>query len=199
MVFQSIATNNVGRAGELHPIMGTTLTTVDKMVAILKHNNASYDRFPIYGTIYDGVFTTGGASTIRSFCQIYFNEATAEGVRTEVAFAQAMLETNWLRFGGDVLPNQYNFARLGAIGNGVHGNVFTDVVTGIRAQIQHLKCYASPEPLNKALVDQRWSNTLRAQATTVEYLSIPNNPNGKGWASDKNYANGIVSIMNQLI
>lgn len=117
--------------------METTLTTVDKMVAILKHNNASYDRFPIYGTIYDGVFTTGGASTIRSFCQIYFNEATAEGVRTEVAFAQAMLETNWLRFGGDVLPNQYNFARLGAIGNGVHGNVFTDVVTGIRAQIQH--------------------------------------------------------------
>ena len=69
-----------------------------------------------------------------------------------------MLETNWLRFGGDVLPNPYNFAGLGATGKGVHGNVFNkNVMIGIRAQIQHLKCYASTSPLNNSLVDQRWS------------------------------------------
>ena len=152
--------------------MGISITTVEKMMALLNQKNASYDKFPIYRTTFDSVFTTGVASTIQNFCQIYFNEAVVEGVRVEVAFALAMLETNWLRFGGDVLPNPYNFAGLGATGNGVHVNVFKNVMIGIRAQIQHLKCYASTETLNKALVDQRWSDALREKATTVEFLAF---------------------------
>ena len=123
--------------------MDISITTVDKMMALLNQKNASYDKFPLYRTTFDSVFTTGVASTIQNFCQIYFNEAAVEGVRVEVAFAQAMSKTYWLRFGGDVLPNPYNFAGLGATGNGVHGNVFKNVIIGIRAQIQHLKCYAS--------------------------------------------------------
>lgn len=102
---------------------------------------------------------------------IFKEEAEAEGVKVEVAFAQAMLETGYLKFGGDVKPNQYNFAGLGATGNGVQGNVFGNVREGIRAQIQHLKCYASTDNLNNPCVDQRWNVTLRGKAPTVEDLT----------------------------
>ena len=48
--------------------------------------------------------------------------------------------------------NQINITLLefGATGNGNPGNSFEDVRTGIRAQIQHLKCYASTDSLNLA-------------------------------------------------
>ena len=41
---------------------------------------------------------------------MYYEEATEEGVRPEVAFAQAMKETGWLQYGGDMQITQYNFA-----------------------------------------------------------------------------------------
>ena len=43
----------------------------------------------------------GGAETIDDFCTIILEEANAEGVRGEVVFEQAMLETGWLQYGGD--------------------------------------------------------------------------------------------------
>ena len=51
---------------------------------------------------------------------MYIQECAVEGVRAEVAFAQAMLETGNLQFGGDVKSSQFNFAGLGATG-GVPG------------------------------------------------------------------------------
>ena len=53
---------------------------------------------------------------------MYYEEATAEGVRPEVAFAQAMKETGWLQYGGDMQITQYNFAGIGTTGGGVPGN-----------------------------------------------------------------------------
>ena len=103
-----------------------------------------------------------------------------------------MLETGYLKFGGDVLPNQYNFAGLGATGNGEHGNSFSSVRIGIRAHIQHLKCYASKESLNKELVDPRWSDSLRGKAPNVEKLQGT-------WATSNTYASSIKRILNELM
>ena len=41
----------------------------------------------------------------------------------------------------------FNFAGIGTTGGGVPGNSYPDVRTGVRAQIQHLKAYATDEPL----------------------------------------------------
>ena len=183
---------------QLHPIMGSTSTTINKMVSLFKKYNNHYDKGYKSGSKYDGILAKGGASTIEEFCKMYYEEAQAEGVKAEIAFAQAMIETGWLTFGGDVKPDQYNFAGMGATGNGVSGNSYQNVRIGIRAQIQHLKCYASKEPLNQSLVDQRWSDSLRGKAEYVEYLSIPNNPYGAGWASDKNYADKILNIVREM-
>jgi len=175
----------------LHPIMGSSIATTKQLVDY--YNKNSPIGYP------SAALTAGGASTIEEFCRIYSEEASAEGVRVEVAFAQAMLETGYLQFGGDVKISQYNFAGLGATGNGVSGNKFTDVRTGVRAQIQHLKCYASSDALNQPCVDQRWYEGLRNKAPYVEWLGIPNNPYGTGWASSASYGSNIIKLMNQIL
>ena len=185
-------------SGNLYRIMGSSSITVDQMVNFYENGkgNVSYDTFG--ESQYNGCLTQGGAPDIRTYCQIFKEEAENEGVKVEVAFTQAMLETGYLKFGGDVKPDQYNFAGIGAIGNGNPGNSFGDVRTGIRAQIQHLKCYASTDSLNLAKVDPRWSNNLRGKAIYVEYLSIPNNPYGTGWAASATYGNDLLKLITNL-
>ena len=48
------------------------------------------------------IYASKGAANIDEFCKIVVEEATAEGVRAEVLFAQICLETGFLQFGGDV-------------------------------------------------------------------------------------------------
>ena len=98
-----------------------------------------------------------------------------------------MKETGYLQYGGDVKPEQYNFAGIGAIGNGVPGESFENVQIGLRAQVQHLKAYASVEPLNQDSVDPRFKYPTRGSAPYVEWLGISENPNGKGWAAAVGY------------
>ena len=183
----------------LTKIMGTSQTNVAQMVRYYKANASGYDTFKAkYEGKYDGSLAKGGARTIEQFAQIFYEEANAEGVKVEVAFTQCMKETGFLKYGGDVLPNQYNFAGIGATG-GVHGAKFKNVRTGIRAQIQHLKAYASTSSLNSACVDPRFNYVTRNAAPYVEWLGIKENPNGHGWASAKNYGYDIVGMVKVLL
>ena len=176
-----------------YTIMGVSNITAANLVRYYNtyKGSTSYDKFSGDNSKYNGVLAKGGASTIEEFCQIYYEECLAEGVKPEVAFAQSMLETGFLKFGGDVLPNQYNFAGLGATGNGVHGNSFPSVRIGIRAHIQHLKCYASTLPLNQEKVDPRWSDSLRGKAPTVEKLQGT-------WATSTTYASSLLKVIERI-
>lgn len=195
-VFEYINTN---ATGGLMQIMGTSQTTVAQMVRYYNANANGYDRFNAkYNSKYDGCLAKGGASTINQFAQIFYEEAMAEGVRAEVAFTQCMKETGFLKYGGDVLPNQYNFAGIGATG-AVHGASFSNVRMGIRAQIQHLKAYGSVSPLTNPCVDPRFNLVKRGSAQYVEWLGIKENPNGYGWATSKSYGHDIVSMVNVLL
>lgn len=195
-VFEYINTN---ATGGLMQIMGTSQTTVAQMVRYYNANASGYDTFKAnYNGKYDGCLAKGGASTINQFAQIFYEEATAEGVRAEVAFTQCMKETGFLKYGGDVLPNQYNFAGIGATG-AVHGASFSNVRMGVRAQIQHLKAYGSISPLTNPCVDPRFNLVKRGSAQYVEWLGIKENPNGYGWAASKSYGHDIVSMVNVLL
>lgn len=195
-VFDSINTN---ATGGLMQIMGTSQTTVAQMVRYYNSNASGYDTFKAkYNGKYNGVLAKGGARTINQFAQIFYEEATAEGVRAEVAFTQCMKETGFLKYGGDVLPNQYNFAGIGATG-AVHGASFSNVRMGIRAQIQHLKAYGSISPLTNQCVDPRFNLVKRGSAQYVEWLGIKENPNGYGWATSKSYGHDIVNMVNSLL
>ena len=173
----------------LYEIMGRSSVTVDQMVS-------HYEQYSSYPA---GTLADGGAPTIRDFCSIIFEEAEAEGVRPEVVYAQSMIETGWLKFqGGADSPSQYNFAGLGTVGDGNPGNSFPDVRTGIRAQVQHLKAYACTDPLNGELVDTRFDMIPRGCAPYVQWLGIPDNPSGIGWAGGAGYGDKIMQMIMKI-
>ena len=164
-------------------IMGTSLTTVNQMVK----------RYQAMGYAYpSSVYASYGAGDIATFCTILLQEANAEGVRAEVVFAQSMHETGWLQYGGDVSVEQCNFAGIGATGNGAKGNSFSSVREGLRAQVQHLKAYASTDSLNQACVDPRFAYVTRGCAPTVYDL-------GGRWATGSGYGDALYSQMTALL
>lgn len=190
------STNNT--ASDKTPIMGATQTSVAQMVRYYNSKSSGYDTFTGENKKYNGSLAKGGASTIEQFAQIVYEEAKAEGVRAEVVFAQCMLETGFLKYGGDVLPNQYNFAGIGATG-AVHGASFENVRVGVRAHVQHLKAYASLDGLTQQCVDPRFNLVARGCAQYVEWLGMKENPKGYGWASAKNYGPNIVNMVINLL
>lgn len=172
-----------------YPIMGKSTVTVDKMVHFFQENGGKYPKEAL---------GAGGADSIETFCQMYYEEALAEGVRPEVAFAQTMVETGWLNYGGDSTIEQYNFAGIGTTGGGVKGESYQDVRTGIRAQIQHLKAYATNEALNQGCVDTRYEYVKKGCAPYVEWLGQKENPEGTGWATADSYGYSIVKLILEL-
>ncbi|MBG9657134.1 N-acetylmuramoyl-L-alanine amidase [Cytobacillus firmus] len=117
------------------------------------------------------------------------------GIRGDIAFAQAMHETNFLRFTGDVKPGQNNFAGIGATGNGTAGASFSTQEEGVLAHIQHLYAYASTQPLppKYPLADPRFSLVKRGSAKLWQEL------NGKWAVPGTNYAESILNIYKNMV
>ncbi len=132
-------------------IMGTNVATAEQLNALLLSGNPQ-------------------AEAYLHLAEIFLEEGEKEGVRGDGAFCQTLIETGYFRFGGDVKPDQHNYAGLGATG-GVPGLFFQDDRTGIRAQIQHLKGYATTNPLNQECVDPRYKYVAKGCAPTFEQLS----------------------------
>jgi len=155
-------------------IMGQGNVSAEKMAQFLLLNNSGF-----------------GSDNAQMISRLYMEEASFEGVNHDIAFIQMCLETGFLRYGGDVKPEQFNFAGLGAIGNGEPGLSFPDRRTGIRAHIQHLKAYGSREPLNLELVNPRFRFVQRGRAPTYEGLAGT-------WAADPEYAVKINALLQRL-
>lgn len=169
-----------------YPIMGESSITAEQLAAYYLSEGGKYPAAEL---------ESGGAATLDAFCTIYCEEARAEGVRPEVAFVQTMKETGFLRYGGDASISQFNFAGLGTTGEGVPGESYPDVRTGVRAQIQHLKAYATSDPLAQECVDQRYEYVRKGSAPYVEWLGQQENPQGTGWAVGENYGYDIVQMI----
>ena len=137
-------------------------------------------------------------SYVDRFVDTLFEEATLEGIRPDIVFAQIMLETGWLTYGGTVMENQNNFGGIGATGGGERGNLFLSMREGIRVNVQHLKAYANKEALKAAPVDPRFGYVTRGTAPWVEYLGYRENPNGYGWATGYQYGFTIMDLVETL-
>ena len=120
---------------------------------------------------------------ILQFAQYYIEEAAAEGINSDVAFAQMCLETGFLRFGGLVQPEFHNYCGLGAMDAEHPGEQFPDEQTGIRAHIQHLQAYATTEDVKlvKELVDPRYNWVHKTKYIETIYQLAGT------WATDPQY------------
>lgn len=98
--------------------------------------------------------------SVEDIVRYYYEEAGREGIRPDVALCQALKETGFFAYGGDVSPKQNNFCGLGATGNREPGASFETPQLGVRAHIQHLMAYATQERPHGAIVDPRYKHVV---------------------------------------
>jgi len=162
----------------LTPIMGESEATAHQLAAYLLSKNPN-PKINI---------------SVTEFAQLWIDEGRAEGVRGDIAFAQACHETGFFKYGGSALPEWNNYTGLGVTGaeydpetvvikeykKGIttfwtpEGRavavVFEHPKQGVQATIQHLKAYASKEALVKEVVDPRFDYVTRGIAPYFEDL-----------------------------
>ena len=170
-------------ADALTPIMGPSQVIKEQMAMYLRQNNSAKT-----------------SDYINNFVSLVIQDANAEGIRPEAAFALMMKETNFLKFGGTVVESQNNFGGLGVTGApGVVGDSYPTIDAGIKAVIQHLQAYATTAPLQSPpVVDLRYGYVSRGKAPNVEWLGINENPYHVGWATDPGYGLDVVARMGTI-
>ncbi|GHV78886.1 hypothetical protein AGMMS49944_06770 [Spirochaetia bacterium] len=156
------------------PLLGRGQTDAEKLAAFLLMVNSNAD-----------------PEFVKQLSSLYVEEAALEGIDHDVAFAQMCLETGFLRYGGLVTFDMNNFCGLGSTGPGVPGERFPTPQLGVRAQIQHLKGYATEEPPSQELVDPRYKYVRYGSAPTIEGLA-------GAWAADHGYARKIADVLQRL-
>ncbi|MCL4245279.1 MAG: glucosaminidase domain-containing protein [Candidatus Dadabacteria bacterium] len=140
--------------------------------------------------------------TAGQLAEMFIEEGRAEGVRGDVAWAQSLLETGYFRYGRIVTPDMNNYSGIGALyeDRPRFGARFDSPRLGVRAQIQHLKAYATTEPLVGDCVDPRFHLVLRGSAPYAEWLGAADNPTGRGWAfPGGGYGAHIVAILGRML
>ncbi|PSN17668.1 cell wall hydrolase, partial [filamentous cyanobacterium CCP5] len=159
--------------GLIDRIMGLGKTSETQMMIFLKGNNdAAMSQFP-------------------DLAKLYRTEAAIEGVNYDIAFCQMCVETAFLNFPGSLKSAQNNFGGIGSATGSSEGASFPTARIGVRAQVQHLKAYASTEPLVQTLVDPRFRFVRRGIAPLVEQLS------GR-WNADPNYGEKVLAVLRRL-
>lgn len=137
--------------------------------------------------------STGGGQpsrlhiAIADLIALYVSEGDAEGVRGDLAFAQAVLETG--RFTNrDTAIN--NYAGIAHYDGTASGSAFRDPIIGVRAQIQLLKKFAlgNDAPLANADIGVR----AGASATTWGGLAGT-------WASATNYWTALHALYQTML
>lgn len=167
------------------PIQGASVATVEQMVEF----------------VYQAGKTPRLECSLEELAELFLEEGRAEGIKGDMAFAQAVKETNYFTFmrpDGSmslVLPRQNNFCGLGATNNSEIGKGawFDTPRLGVRAQIQHLKAYASKEPLKNPCVDPRFHLVTRGCAPNWEDL------NGRWAVPGTGYGESIVDIHRRIL
>lgn len=163
-------------------IIGEAIATAEQMKTYIKGKNPNV------------------AESVIDMISLYLSEGKAEGVRGDIAFAQSCLETGNFGFSGSAVTlEQNNFCGMGVTSNGLKGNSFDTPQLGIRAQIQHLKAYASTEALKNECIDPRFKYVTRGSAEYVEWLGQKENPQGLGWAAGAGYGEKILTILRGIL
>ncbi len=137
------------------------------------------------------------STTPKELVDYYYQEGGLEGIRPDVAFAQALHETGNFRYGGDVISLQNNYCGLGTTGNGVKGAWFPSAEIGVRAQIQHLLAYTTVRPPTLAIVDPRYELVKKTDKFGQSYTWTE--LNGKWAVPGRNYGQMILKIHEKII
>ena len=135
--------------------------------------------------------------SVDELVDLYWTEAGREGVREDIALAQAIIETGFFSFTGDVKPEQNNYCGLGTTGGGVEGEYFDEPEIGVRAHIQHLLAYTTQKHPSTDIVDPRYelAHAIRMERGIVDKWSGLNGT----WAMGSQYCEKIMRIYQSML
>jgi hypothetical protein len=172
------STLTLGTPASSTPIVGNSVISAEAMAEFLSSKNNAPKI----------------SCTALELARLFIDEGWDENVRGDIAFCQSIHETGWFKFGGDVLAEQNNFCGLGATNATPKGKGawFDTPRMGVRAQVQHLKAYASKEPLAHATIDPRFHLVTRGVAPNWEDL------NGRWAVPGTTYAQQILKVYDDL-
>lgn len=133
------------------PILGESLLTAAQLNSFVKKYNSNPPEIADY----------------------FINIGKLYGVRGDLAFCQAVLETKYFKYGGVVKASQNNYGGLGA--SDASGSAkFDSPRKGVLAMIQHLYAYATSLALpntGEQLTDPRFKYVNRGSAPFFEQLA----------------------------
>lgn len=161
------------------PILGVPEATKDQAKRwVLDRAHARFD--PAYDDF-----------TLEAIVGAYWRTGEEEGVRADVAVAQAVKETAAFTFTGAVKAGQNNFAGVGATGGGVAGESWGSINEGVRGHLRRLRMYAEG---SDAIYDL---DILKRPLPRSYWGSAPNVEDlGGKWAPSPDYG---VSIVNDYL
>ena len=133
----------------------------------------------------------------RELVAYYYEEGAREGIRPDVAFAQALKETGFFRYGGTVTPDQNNYCGLGTTSATVKGAYFATSQIGVRAHIQHLLAYASTRMPAQPVVDPRYNLVRNVYGTST--LGHWQDLNGRWAIPGDSYGQSILSMFRAIL
>lgn len=151
------------------PIVGESVLTAEELIAWFEHV---------------GGRSRAGAP-VADLARWYVEEGAAEGLRGDVAFAQAVLETGG--FTNDDTVRFNNYAGIGHCDSCPTGWHFPSPQEGVRAQIQLLKSYVFEKPDYRfELVDRRLRGPAGCCQTWNQLTGV--------WASASHYGPAMLGI-----
>lgn len=163
------------------PIAGPGEATRDQAVTLLRRYNQN---LPI-------------KATPEQIVDLYYQEAGREGLRWDVVFCQALLETGFFHFGGTVVPEQNNFCGLGTTSATERGAYFATPRDGVRAHVQHLMAYTTDRLPQTPVIDPRYYLVYKPKLQTRSFYTRWSQLNGK-WATGSYYAEKILNLHEQM-
>lgn len=164
-------------------ILGGATATQEQMARFIKKNNPNAKL----------------NCSIDELVKIYYEEAGREGIRPDLAICQAIKETGFWNYGGDVDPKQNNYCGLGATGNKEPGASFPTPQIGARAHLQHLLSYASTKTPKTAIVDPRYMLIVRFKPEIFGKIKTWTGLNGVWAVPGKNYGQDIIKLWKQAL
>lgn len=132
--------------------------------------------------------------SVEEIVRCYYEEAGREGIRPDIALCQALKETGFFAYGGDVLPSQNNFCGLGTTGGGVRGAAFATPQLGVRAHVQHLLAYASRDLPAASIIDPRYELIVHEHPDIHGQLTRWTQLNGVWAVPGKTYGQDILRL-----
>lgn len=177
--------------GNLDAIARTVIDTMAEFGGLVTNT-----RYAVLGTssvIASQLARSLNNPTVPEIPLLYADLCRRAGIRAEIAFAQALKETNHFRFTGTAKPEWHNPAGLGVTGAQDAGNRFPDWESGVRAHLGHLLWYVGQHVSEFCDKDQRHFGGHKNLPNDVRSL------NGKWAVPGIGYGESIANIADAIL